>query len=250
MNSQRLQGKVALVTGASSGIGEATALALAAEGANICLVARRQDRIAALARKIEGIGREAVYIAADISEAQQAKSAIEQTVTKWSRLDILVNNAGVMFLGPVDRSDMQDWQTMININVLGLMYCTHGAVPIMKAQKSGHIVNISSVAGRVARAGSGGYNASKWAVGAFSEALRQELCADNVRVTVVEPGMTATELTDHIPLTDVREAAKNRAAQITPLRSEDVANAILYAVTQPPHVCINEILLRPTEQQA
>ena len=249
MSGPKLKGKIALVTGASSGIGEATALALAEEGANIAIVARRRDRLEALAEKISALGSEALVIIGDISNADEAQAAVEKTKSKWQRLDILVNNAGVMLLGPIDGAHIEDWQKMMNINVLGLMYCTHAAVPIMKEQKSGHIVNISSVAGRIARAGSSGYNASKWAVGAFSEALRQEVCGDRVRVTLIEPGMTLTELTDHITNDDVRAAAKSRATQIQALKSEDVAAAIMYAVTQAWHVNVNEILIRPTEQQ-
>jgi len=245
---QRLKGKVAIVTGASSGIGEATALALAHEGCNVALVARRKDRLQALSERIAEMGVSALKILGDVSDLRSAEAAIEQTRTLWKRVDILVNNAGVMLLDTVERARVEDWQRMMHTNVLGVMYCTRVVVPIMKEQKSGHIVNVSSVAGRVARAGSSGYNASKWAVGAFSEALRQEVCVDNIRVTLIEPGAVLTELTDHITHDDVREQVKNRVNSMRALSSDDVANAILYAVTQPDHVNVNEILMRPTDQ--
>lgn len=248
MGEKKLTDKVAIVTGASSGIGEATAFALADDGAAVVLVARRIDRLEQISKKIEASGGKCLIIQGDVAEEKLAKEVMDETKNKWGRIDILINNAGVMLLGPIDRAHLDDWQRMININVLGLMYMTHAALPIMKNQKSGHIVNISSVAGRFARAGSSGYNASKWAVGAFSEALRQETCADNIRVTLIEPGMVSTELADHITHDDVREAVKNRAKAMTPLTSEDIADATLYALTRPAHMSINEMLIRPTEQ--
>lgn len=248
MDKGKLSGKVAIVTGASSGIGEATAFALAKEGASVALVARREDRLKELAKKIESAGGTVISICGDVAEAKCAQAVVDETVSKLNHVDILINNAGVMLLGPIDRAHPEDWEKMININVLGLMYFTKAALAVMKPQKSGHIVNISSVAGRLARAGSSGYNASKWAVGAFSEALRQEVCGDNIRVTIIEPGMVLTELTDHITHDDVKKAVKERAASLTPLTAEDIADAITYVVTRPSHVNINEMLMRPTEQ--
>ncbi len=154
-----------------------------------------------------------------------------------------------MLLGLIDGADTEDWRRMINLNVLGLMYATHKVLPLMKAQGTGHIVNISSVAGRVANAGSGVYNASKWAVGAFSEALRKEVYQNNIRVTIIEPGLVATELPQHITDSIALEQAKNFYGSVKNLESEDIANAIVYAVTQPQHVNVNEILIRPTEQE-
>jgi len=243
-----LQGKVALVTGASSGIGEATALALAKEGASVAISARRADRIEALVQRIEKEGGSALPIIADVTDEAQANDMVRTANARWGRLDILVNNAGLMLLGPIGGADTEDWRRMIYTNVLGLMYTTHAALPLLKAQGAGHIVNISSVAGRTARAGSGVYNASKWGVVAFSEALRQEVYQDHIRVTVIEPGAVATELTQHITNPNAKKEIQDMVSAMTPLQSEDIAAAILYAVTQPPHVNVNEILIRPTEQ--
>lgn len=243
------EGPVALVTGASSGIGEATALALAGRGMRVALVARRADRLAALAERISNAGGTTQAFAADVTDETQARDAVRQTQERWGRLDILINNAGLMLLGPIAEADTEDWRRMISTNVLGLLYTTRAALPFMKAQGRGHIVNISSVAGRIARADSGVYNVTKWGVVAFSEALRQECLQDHIRVTVIEPGVTNTDLATHITHPAARETALKRIRSITPLQSEDVANAIAYAVTQPLHVSVNEILLRPTEQE-
>jgi NADP-dependent 3-hydroxy acid dehydrogenase YdfG len=184
----KLTGKVAIVTGASSGIGEATAIALAAEGAMVAIAARRSDRLSDLAKRITEAGGQVLSITADVSDEDQVNVMVQKTQAEFGRVDILVNNAGVMLLGMIDGANTEDWRRMINLNVLGLMYATHKVLPLMKAQGEGHIVNISSVAGRVANAGSGVYNASKWAVGAFSEALRKEVYQNNIRVTIIEPG--------------------------------------------------------------
>lgn len=245
----KLDGKVALVTGASSGIGEATAIALAAEGAKVALSARRADRLDAVEKKIRGAGGEAFSIIGDVREEAAANDMVRETHDRFGRLDILVNNAGLMLLGPITNADTEDWRRMVNTNVLGLMYATHAALPIMRGQKSGHIVNISSVAGRTARAGSGVYNATKWGVGAFSEALRQEVYQDHIRVTIIEPGAVATELTEHITNPEAKKGVRDWISHMTPLESEDIAAAIVYAVTQPPRVNVNEILIRPTDQE-
>jgi NADP-dependent 3-hydroxy acid dehydrogenase YdfG len=245
----KLDGKVALVTGASSGIGEAAAIALAAEGAKVALSARRADRLDAVEKKIRDAGGEAFSIIGDVREEVAANDMVRETRDHFGRLDILVNNAGLMLLGPITNADTEDWRRMVNTNVLGLMYATHAALPIMRAQKSGHIVNISSVAGRTARAGSGAYNATKWGVGAFSEALRQEVYQDDIRVTIIEPGAVATELTEHITNPEAKKGVRDWISHMTPLESEDIAAAILYAVTQPARVNVNEILIRPTDQE-
>jgi NADP-dependent 3-hydroxy acid dehydrogenase YdfG len=244
----KLDGKVALITGASSGIGEATALAFAAEGAAVAVSARRAERLEDLVKHIESNGGQAHLISADVAEEAQANEMVQAAVNRWGRLDILVNNAGLMLLGPIDQANTEDWRRMIKTNVLGLMYTTHATLPIMKKQRQGHIVNISSVAGRTARAGSAVYNASKWAVVAFSEALRQETYQDKIRVSVIEPGAVATELTQHITNPQAKQETEQWVRSMTPLTSEDIAVAILYAVTQPEHVSVNEILIRPTEQ--
>jgi NADP-dependent 3-hydroxy acid dehydrogenase YdfG len=244
----RLDGKVALVTGASSGIGEATAVALAAEGAAVAIGARRQDRLTALRDKLAGDGARVLTLDLDVREEDQARAAVERTRAELGGLDILVNNAGLMLLGPILDADTEDWRRMIDTNVLGLMYVTHAALPGLVAQGSGHVVNMSSLAGRQARTGSGVYNASKWAVGAFSESLRQEVTQRGVRVTVIEPGATATELRDHITNAEAKANSFERQRGWRVLRPEDIASAVVYAVTLPEHVSINEVLVRPTDQ--
>jgi NADP-dependent 3-hydroxy acid dehydrogenase YdfG len=243
------EGPVALISGASSGIGEATAWALAAHGMRVVVAARRADRLEALVERIHQAGGQALALVTDITDELQVQAMVRRAQEHWGQLDILVNNAGLMLLGPIAGADTEDWRRMISTNLLGLLYATHAALPIMQAQGSGHIVNISSTAGRTARAGSGVYNATKWGVGALSEALRQECVSDHIRVTAIEPGMVETELASHITNASAREASLRRKRDITPLRSEDIANAIVYAVTQPPHVSVNEILVRPTEQE-
>lgn len=243
--------RVALVTGASSGIGEATALALAEQGIRVAIAARRKNRLEDLVERIGQVGGQALALVADVTDEQQVQEMVRRTQEEWGRIDILVNNAGLMLLGPIAGANTEDWRRMVSTNLLGLLYTTHAVLPLMQTQRSGHIVNISSVAGRVARAGSGVYNATKWGVGAFSEALRQECVQnhDHIRVTVIEPGAVATDLASHITNPAAREAAFRRIQEITPLQSEDVARAIVYAVTQPAHVNVNEILLRSTEQE-
>src|ERR1700728_2897606 len=199
---KRLEGTVALVTGASSGIGEATATVLADEGATVALVARRRDRLEALAERIGGAGK-ALVIEADITDLAQAERAVATTVSELGRLDTLVNNAGVMLLGPIVDAPIDEWRRMVELNLLGLLYCTHAAVPhLLRAadsepRKVADIVNVSSVAGRVARQGSGVYNATKFGVAAFSESLRQEVTGRHLRVSLIEPGATMTELASH-----------------------------------------------------
>ena len=243
------KGQVALVTGASSGIGEATVLVLAARGIRVAVAARRADRLEVLVERIQQAGGEALALSVDVTDELQVQAMVRCTQEQWGRLDILVNSAGLMLLGPIAGAETEDWRRMISTNLLGLLYATHAVLPVMKAQGNGHIVNISSVAGRTARAGSGVYNATKWGVGAFSEALRQECFQDHIRVTLIEPGVVATDLASHITQAAARETALRRIQEIMPLQSEDVANAIVYAVTQPSHVNVNEILLRPTEQE-
>ena len=244
-----LQGKVALVTGASSGIGEATALALARAGARVAIAARRRDRLDGVAGRIADLRAESLVLEADVARPEEAESIVSRTVERWGQLDILVNNAGLMLLSPIDRARVEDWQRMLDLNVLGLMVTTRAALPQMRRQKDGHVVNISSTAGRVANPDASVYAATKFGVGAFSEALRREVYKDNIRVTVIEPGAVATELREHVPDPDTRERIDTWARSMRQLQSEDVAAAILYAVSQPPHVNVNEILLRPTDQE-
>lgn len=246
----KLDGKVALVTGASSGIGEATAMALAAEGARVGIAARRRDRLEDLARRIGERGGEALAIEADVADEAQARRMVEEARGKWGRLDILVNNAGVGLLGPILGADTEDWRRMVSVNLLGLMYGTHAALPIMVEQGGGDIVNVSSVAGRIARAGFGVYNATKFGVGAFSEALRQEVTKRyHIRVTIIEPGAVATEAPSHATSEQAKQTAEALIFQVKPLASEDIADAIVYAVTRPAYASVNEVLIRPTEQE-
>jgi NADP-dependent 3-hydroxy acid dehydrogenase YdfG len=244
----KLEGKVAIITGASSGIGEATAIALAAEGAKVVIAARRVERLEAVAKQIIDHGGQALSIVSDITDEAQAKNVIQKAHAEFGHIDILVNNAGISFPGRIENADPSNWRKMIDINVLALMYTTHIALPIFKAQKSGHIVNISSVAGRIARAGMAGYNVTKWGVNAFSEALRQEVYQDNIRVTIIEPGLVETEIDQHITDVVAKQEIEARRKAITPLQSQDIAAAIVYAVSQPQHVNVNEILIRPTQQ--
>ena len=244
-----LEGKVALVTGASSGIGEATAIAFAEAGAAVAIGARRRDRLDALTAKLRDGGTRVLTLDLDVTSEQACRDAVARTRDELGGLDVLVNNAGVMLLGTIVGADTEDWRRMINTNVLGLMYMTHAAIDGMLEQGSGDIVNISSVAGRTARKGAGVYNASKWAVNAFSESLRQEVTGRGVRVSLVEPGAVATELSSHITQDAAREESMRNAASMRTLQSEDIARAILYVVSQPPHVAINEVLVRPTDQE-
>jgi len=249
-----LDGTVALVTGASSGIGEATARALAAQGAKVAVAARRLDRLERLASEIGGGGHTALAIKSDITDQEQAIAAVDRTVDELGRLDIVVNNAGQMLLGPIENAPTEEWDRMIDLNLKGLIHTTHAALPHLLAAAEdsergcADVVNISSVAGRIARAGSGVYNLTKFGVGAFSESFRQEFASRKVRMTIVEPGAVDTELSDHIR-DGVREQVRKRFADMQMLEGEDVADAIAYAVTRPWHVSLNEILIRPTEQQ-
>lgn len=246
-----LSGKVVAITGASSGIGEATALRCVEAGAAVALGARRTDRIDALAERIQAGGGRAVAIATDVTDEASARAFVEGAHADLGGLDALVNNAGVMLLGPVMGADTEEWRRMLEVNCLGLLYATHAALPLMQQAGGGHIVNVSSVAGRHATLGSAVYNMTKWGVCGFSEALRQEALHVGVRVTLVEPGMVATELVSHNEhKAFVMDAFNKFAEQVgTPLTSEDIAEAIVYALAQPPHVAINEILVRPSTQQ-
>jgi NADP-dependent 3-hydroxy acid dehydrogenase YdfG len=244
--TQVLDGTVALVTGASSGIGDATARALAAAGAEVAVAARRKDRLDALAAEIGGLA-----IETDVTDREQAIHAVERTASELGRLDIVINNAGVMLLGPIVDAPVEEWDRMVALNIQGLLYVAHAALPHLLRAAEGEprrvadLVNVSSVAGRRVGAGGGIYQATKHAVGVFSEALRQEVTARHVRSSLVEPGQVATELASH-----VREEVRNNLVPGAdePLHADDIADAILYVVTRPRHMGVNEILIRPTEQ--
>jgi NADP-dependent 3-hydroxy acid dehydrogenase YdfG len=242
-----LTGKIAAISGASSGIGEATAVALANAGATVALGARRRDRLDDLVGRI---GDRALAIEVDISDESQARRFIDTANSELGGLDILVNNAGVMLLGPVEGADTEEWRRMVNVNLLGLLYCTHAALPLMREGGGGDIVNVSSVAGRNATAGAGVYNMTKFGVTAFSEALRQEALHSNIRVSCVEPGFVATELQGHNKNPLVVEGTRKMRDQIGKvLEAQDIADAILYVVSRPAHVSLNEVLIRPTGQR-
>jgi len=247
-----LEGAAALVTGASSGIGEATARAFAAQGAAVALLARRGDRLDKLVGEIELASGKAVKLEADVSDREQAESAVAQAAEELGRIDVVVNNAGVMLLGPIVDAPVEEWEQMIEVNLLGLLYVSHAALPHLLSAAEGErgvadLVNISSVAGRVARMGSGVYNATKHGVGAFSESLRQEVTGRQVRISLIEPGAVTTELIDH-NRPEIQEMIRQRLGEVEKLQSADIADAISYVVTRPPHVAINEVLIRPTGQ--
>jgi NADP-dependent 3-hydroxy acid dehydrogenase YdfG len=252
--SDRLDGTVALVTGASSGIGEATAFLLAELGAAVAVVARRKDRLDDLVGRIEDKGGRAVAFEVDVTDRTQAEAAVEQTVAALGRLDTVVNNAGVMLLGPIEDAPIEEWERMVSLNVMGVLYITHAALPHLLAaaqqepRQVADLVNISSVAGRVARAGSGVYNLSKWGVGAFTESLRQEFTRRHLRASLVEPGAVRTELATHVrPEVWERQGAAFADTEI--MQATDIAEAIAFIVTRPRRVAVNEVLIRPTEQE-
>jgi NADP-dependent 3-hydroxy acid dehydrogenase YdfG len=253
-SEQPLAGTSVLVTGASSGIGEAAARRFARLGADVGLVARRRDRLESLATELRESGRRVVVVEADVTDRQRAEAAVAEVVGELGRLDTLVNNAGVMLLGPVANAPVEEWEQMVQVNLLGLLYCAKAALPHLiesagsDPRQVADLVNISSVAGRQVRLGSGVYNATKHAVGAFSESLRQEVTRRHVRVSLVEPGAVATELAGH-NRPEVLETIRQRFSDIERLEAEDVADAIAYIVTRPRRVAVNEILVRPTEQE-
>ncbi len=244
-----ISGRVALVTGASSGFGEAVALGLARAGVRVALAARREDRLQALARRISEAGGEAKVIVADFSDEAQAQRAVREAEAAFGQLDILINNAGVMYLEPVASADLARWRSMIELNLLGLIAATQAALPGMIARQDGHVVNIASTAAHVSNPLAAAYSATKFGVLGFSESLRKEVHKSNIRVTVISPGMAATELRDHIAVDAIQTTINEAAAAMRQLTAEDVADAILYAVTRPAHVTINEILMRSTDQE-
>ncbi|TCN31028.1 NADP-dependent 3-hydroxy acid dehydrogenase YdfG [Kribbella orskensis] len=242
--SNTLEGKVVLVTGASSGIGQATALAVSKAGARVAVGARRADRLKTLAEDAPG---EVLVLELDVTDRQSVQDAVAATIERFGALDALVNNAGVMLSGMILDADTTEWTRMVETNLLGSMYAVHAALPHLLASK-GAVVQISSTSGRASSAASGVYAATKFGITAFSEALRQEVTTQGVRVIVVEPGFVSTELASHITDPDIQAMAKTMAESMRTLQPEDIAGAVLYALTQPEHVAVNEILIRPTDQ--
>ena len=245
-----LDGKVTAITGASSGIGEATAELFAAEGSKVALLARRADRLTEIEKRIEDAGGEALPIEIDITDHGKVEAAMAEITGQFGGLHNLVNNAGVMLLGSVEGWDISQWRQMLDVNLMGLLYCTREALPLIRDSGGGHIVNVSSVAGRTANFGSAVYNMTKWGVTGFSEALRQEAMNSGIRVTCVEPGFVDTELQGHNEHPTIVDATKKMRDDIGKvLEADDIARGILYAVAQAEHVNVNEILIRPTGQK-
>jgi NADP-dependent 3-hydroxy acid dehydrogenase YdfG len=253
--ADRLDGTVALVTGASSGIGDAAARALADQGAAVAVAARRKDRLDALVADIEAGGGRALALETDVTDRAQAEAAVDTTVRELGRLDTLINNAGVMLLGPIVDAPVEEWDRMVDLNLKGFLYAAHAALPhLLAAAEDGprrvaDMVNVSSVAGRVARLGNGVYAATKWGVVAFTESLRQEVTQRHVRVSALEPGAVDTELSSHLR-PEIAEQAMSRFSGIERLEAEDIGEAIAFIVTRPRRMAVNELLVRPTEQQA
>ncbi len=244
-----IEDKVALVTGASSGIGYATAIALAKAGAKVLMGARRIDKLAELEKKIQSNGGEAAFQELNVTKKDDCNAFVDTAIANWGTVDILVNNAGLMPLSFVKSLKVDEWEQMIDVNIKGVLFCTAAVIPHLKEQKSGHIVNISSVAGRVVFPSGSVYCATKHAVTAFSEGLRQELSVrSNIRVTCIEPGVVETELlntiTDESLQSFVETVKKSQG-----LKAEDIAEAILFAVQSPEHMNVNEVLVRPTSQE-
>jgi NADP-dependent 3-hydroxy acid dehydrogenase YdfG len=249
MTEVDLKGTVALVTGASSGIGAAAARVLAARGSAVALAARREDRLTALAAELTAAGARALPVTADVADAEQARMAVERTVAAWGRLDILVNNAGIARPGPLMDGSVADWDAMVRVNLLGAVYCAHAALPhLLEAAGDdlrgvADLINVSSLSGRIVRKEGGVYSATKHGLNAWSESLRQEVAGRRVRVALLEPAAVATEL--HPPRVHRALTGPRAYGRLSP---EDVADAITYMVTRPGHLAVSELLIRPSEQ--
>ena len=240
--------KTAIITGASSGIGQATAKELAGKGYHVILAARREDQLKELKDEIEAAGGTAEYKVTDVTSAEEMRALAEAALEKNGKIDVLVNNAGLMPLSLMNKLKVDEWDRMIDVNIKGVLYGIAAVLPIMEKQKSGHIVNISSVAGHSIFKGSAVYSGTKFAVRAISEGLRQEIDPSHeIRVTIVSPGAVETELTDTITDEDLLSAMK-KGGSMKVLEAQDIANAIAYSVEQPAHVDVNEILIRPRQQ--
>jgi NADP-dependent 3-hydroxy acid dehydrogenase YdfG len=241
--------RVALITGASSGIGAAIARDLGARGYHLALAARRKDALESVAAEIRTTGGGAIPLVCDITKPDQIATCVDRAIIEFGRIDVLVNNAGIMHNGLIAGADVNEWREMIDVNLMGLMLMTHAVLPHMKAAGGGHILNISSVAGRIITVGNGVYNVTKWGVNVFSEALRKEVYADHIKVSVVSPGVVDTELLEKIANPQARANFKAFAATLEPLSADDIARAVAYALEQPAHVAVNEIVVRPAQQE-
>jgi NADP-dependent 3-hydroxy acid dehydrogenase YdfG len=245
--SNNIEGKVVVITGASSGLGEATAKALSAQGASVVLGARRQDRIQALARERTSRGGKAIAVPTDVAHREQVKNLVDAAVQAYARIDVMINNAGLMPQAPLERLKIDEWDRTIDVNIKGVLYGIAAALPYMKQQKAGHFINVSSVAGHKVGPGFAVYAATKTAVRVISEGLRQEVKPYNIRTTVISPSMVATELPDSIAEPDIKEAVRKRYEMAIP--ADSFANMVVFAMSQPDDVDVNEILFRPTRQE-
>ncbi|TXK50072.1 SDR family oxidoreductase [Pontibacter qinzhouensis] len=243
-----IEGKVVVITGASSGLGEETARHFSAQGAAVALGARRADRIQLLAEEINKNGGRAIAVTTDVAQREQVQRLVAAAVEQFSRVDVVLNNAGVMPLSPLERLNVEEWDQMIDVNLKGVLYGIAAALPYMKQQKSGHIINVSSVAGHKLFSGSAVYSATKFGVRALSEGLRQEMKPYNIRTTIISPGAVKTELLEHISEKDIQEANQDYVGQVG-VTPDAFARLIAFAISQPEEVDINEILFRPTAQE-
>jgi NADP-dependent 3-hydroxy acid dehydrogenase YdfG len=241
-------GKVVVITGASSGLGEATARLLSAEGASVVLGARRVDRLRSLADELTGRGDKALAVATDVTDRDQVKALVDAAVQAFARVDVIINNAGLMPQAPLERLKVDEWDRMIDVNIKGVLYGVAAALPHMKRQKSGHVINVSSVAGHKVGPGFAVYAATKHAVRALSEGLRQEVKPYNIRMTVISPGAVATELPNSVTDPDVADRLHKFYAEVA-IPAESFARAVAFAIGQPEEVDVNEILFRPTRQE-
>ncbi|MGC8865986.1 MAG: SDR family oxidoreductase [Bacteroidales bacterium] len=247
---ETLKEKVAIITGASSGIGEATARALASEGCRVVLAARRMKKLTALRESLVAGGAQVLVVQTDVTSQGQWKCLVDKVIETWGQIDILVNNAGIMPLSFIKNLRMEEWEQMIDVNLKGVLFGVAAVLPHMRSRGHGHIINISSTAGRWLFDGGAVYCATKFAVNAFSEGFRREITAsEGIRMTLIEPGITSTELHLGIKDSEVLEAGSNQPP-VTPLLAEDIARAVVYAVTQPHYVNVNEILVMPTNQKS
>lgn len=245
--NDNIEGKVVVITGASSGLGEAAARLLAEKGAKLVLGARRKERLDALVAEIAASGGSAVAVATDVTVRADVEALVGIAVERFGRVDVMINNAGVMLVSPVERLKVEDWDRMIDVNIKGVLYGIAAVLPVMQRQKSGHLINVSSVAGHKVRPTSAIYSATKHAVRALSEGVRQELKAYKIRSTIISPGAVATELVDRITEDDIREAAQPILKMAIP--ADSFARCVAFAISQPDDVDINEILFRPTAQE-
>jgi NADP-dependent 3-hydroxy acid dehydrogenase YdfG len=243
-----INGKIIVITGASSGLGEATARRLSEQEATVVLAARRSDRITALAEELKGLGRQALAVTTDVTKVEQVQALVDVTAQTYGRIDVMINNAGLMPHSPLERLKIDDWNAMIDVNLKGVLYGIAAALPYMKKQKSGHFINVSSVAGHKVRPGAAVYAATKFAVRALSEGLRQEVKPYNIRTTVISPGAVATELPKSITEGDVFDAIQGFYDQYA-IPADSFARVVAFAISQPEDVDINEILFRPTAQE-